>query len=126
MSTNEYRLKRQTCPDIQSLPISDLHKRRRRQTVRWPTITLPSQEVPGVTVGIDYFGPLPVTPRSILLDNGLLFCSKLSHAIYQLIGVRKIATSSYQPNGNGGIERVPHTTAQMLAVVVNALQTNWD
>ena len=27
-------------------------------------------------------------PRTILLDNGLRFCSKLSQALYQLLGVR--------------------------------------
>ena len=58
-------------------------------------------------------------PRTILSDNNLQFCSKLSQAIYQLLGVRKLATSSYHPNGNGGVKRVNHTMAQMLAMVVN-------
>ena len=39
--------------------------------------------------------PLWGCPHSILSDNGLQFCSKPSHAVYQLLGVRKIATSSY-------------------------------
>ena len=65
-------------------------------------------------------------PRSILSDNGLQFCSKLSHVVYELLGVRKIATSSYHPSGNGGVERVNHTVAQMLAMVVNERQDDWD
>ena len=102
-----------------------------RQTVRWPTITLPLSEGPGIAVRIDYFGPyillftdrfrgradmyavtaaditpegtanilinlhIPLwgCPRSILSGNGLRFCSKLSHAVYQLLGVRKTATA---------------------------------
>ena len=60
------------------------------------------------------------------LDNGLQFCSKLSQAVYRLLGVRKLATSSYHPNGNGGVERVNHTMAQMLAMVVNKQQDDWD
>ena len=52
--------------------------------------------------------------RTILLDNGLQFCCKLSQGLYQLLGARKLATSSYHPNGNGGVERVNHTTTQML------------
>ena len=60
-------------------------------------------------------------PRTILSDNGLQVCSKLSQAIYKLLGVRNIDTSSYRPNGNGGVERVNHTMAQMLAMVVNEL-----
>ena len=35
--------------------------------------------------------------------------------------MRKVSTSSYHPNGNGGIERLNHTTAQMLAMVVSSM-----
>ena len=112
-----------------------------RQTVRWPILSLPLPSGPGVTVNVDYFGPVPVTPRgksyillftdrfsrrankhavsaaeimaegtadilvnkyiplwgcpaSLLSDNGLQFCSKLSLAVYKLLGVRKIATNA--------------------------------
>ena len=41
-------------------------------------------------------------------------------------GVRKLATSSYHPNCNGGIERVHRTMAQMLAMVINERQDDWD
>ena len=34
-----------------------------RLTVGWPIITLPLPEGPGIAVSVDYFGPLPVTPR---------------------------------------------------------------
>ena len=72
--------------------------------------------------------PLRGCPRTILSDDGLQFCSKSSQAVQQLLGVRKLATSSYhpngnggatssnRPNGNGGVERVNHTMAQMLAI----------
>ena len=121
-----------------------------RLTVRWPIITMPLPEVPGIAVSVDYFGPLPVTPRgntysllftdrfsrradmfpvtaveftakgtanvlvnqyiplwgcprTILSDNGLQFCSKLSQTVYQLLGVHKLATSSYHPSCNGAL-----------------------
>ena len=61
----------------------------------------------------------------MLSDNGLKLCSKLFQAIYKLLGVRKISTSSYHPHGNGGVERVNHTMAQMLAMLLNELQNNW-
>ena len=38
--------------------------------------------------------------------------------------MRKLATSSYHPNGNAGVERANHTVAQMLAMLVNELQNN--
>ena len=65
-------------------------------------------------------------PCTILSDNGLQFCSKLSQAVYQLLGVHNLATSSYHPNCNGGVERVNHTMAQMLDMVVNERQDHWD
>ena len=51
---------------------------------------------------IDRYISLWGCPRSILSDNGLQVCSKLLQAVYKLPGVRKITTSSYHPNGNGG------------------------
>ena len=143
-----------------------------RLTVRWPIISMFIPEGSGVAVSVDYFGPLPVTPRgniyillftdrfsrradmfpvtaaeftaegtpnilvnhyvplwgcsrTILSDNRLQFCSKLSQAVYQLLGVHKLATSSHHPNCNGGVEWVNHTVAQMLALVVNERQDDW-
>ena len=69
---------------------------------------------------------MEVPARTILSDNGLQFCSKLSQVVYQLLGVRKLATSSYRSNCNGGVKRVDHTIAQMLAMVVNERQDDWD
>ncbi|CAB1121588.1 unnamed protein product [Ectocarpus sp. CCAP 1310/34] len=130
-------------------------------------------EGPGTVVGVDFFGPLPVTakgnsyillftdrfsrradmfavtaaeftargtahifvnqymttwgcPTTLLSDNGLHFCSKLSMAIYEVMKIKKVTTSSYHPQTNGGTERVNHTMAQMLAVVVNEQQNDWD
>ena len=54
--------------------------------------------------------PLWGCPLSIS-DNGLQFRSKLSHAVYKLHWSRKIATSSYHPDFNDGVERVNHTMA---------------
>ena len=75
---------------------------------------------------INRYIPLWRCPRSILSDNGLQFSSKLSHVVYELRGVRKIATSSHHPSGNGGVERVNHTMAQMLVMIVNKHQDDWD
>ena len=73
-------------------------------------------------IPINRYIPLWRCSRSTLSDHDLQFRSKLSHAVYKLLGVRKISTRSYHPNGNGGMDRVNHTMAQMLTVVVNELQ----
>ena len=75
---------------------------------------------------VNQYIPLWGCPRTILSDNGLQFCSKLSQPVYQLLGVHKLATSSYHPNCNGGVEQVNHAMAQMLAMVVNERQDDWD
>ena len=75
---------------------------------------------------VNQYIPLWGCPRTILSDNGLQFCSKLSQAVYQLLGVQNLAASSYHPNCNGGVERANHTMAQMLAMVVNERQDDWN
>ena len=75
---------------------------------------------------VNQYIPLWGCPRTILSDNGLQFCFKISQAVDQLLGVHELATSSYHPKCNGGIERVNHTLAQMLAMVVNERQDDWD
>ena len=42
------------------------------------------------------------------------------------MGIPKLTTIAYQPSGNGGVERVNHTMAQMLAMVSNEHQNDWD
>ena len=144
-----------------------------RQTIRWPILSLPLPNGPGITVSVDYFGPLPLTPRgnvhillftdrfsrradmfavsaaqftaagtadifidkyitlwgcpvTLLSDNGLQFTSKLARAVYDRLGVNKVNTSAYHPCTNGGVERVNHVLAQMLSMVGNENQTDWD
>ncbi|CAB1115089.1 unnamed protein product [Ectocarpus sp. CCAP 1310/34] len=65
-------------------------------------------------------------PTTLLSDNRLHFCPKLSMAIYEVMKIKKVTTSSNHPQTNGGTERVNHTVAQMLAVVVNEQQNDWD
>lgn len=49
---------------------------------------------------------------TLLSANRLQIFSKLYHAVYRLLGVRKIAARYYcHVNGNGGVERINHTMA---------------
>ena len=62
----------------------------------------------------------------MLTDNGRQFCSKLSRAVCKMLGIRKLTTSACHAMGNGGTERVNHTMAQMLSMVVNERQDHRD
>ena len=72
------------------------------------------------------FIPLWGCPSTLLSDNGLQFCAQLATAVYKLKGIHKLTTSAYHPSRNDGVERVNHTMAQMLAMVCNEHQNNWD
>ena len=144
-----------------------------RRTVRWSVLPIPLPNSSGVSVSVDYFGPLPITaqgnsyillftdrfsrradmfavttaeftaegtanilvnrfiplwgcPSTLLSDNGPQFCARLATAVYKLLGIHKLTTSAYHPSGNGGVERVNHTMAQMLDMVCNEHQNDWD
>ena len=47
-------------------------------------------------------------------------------AVYQFLGVRKLSSSSYHPNCNGGVERVSHNMAPTLAMFANEPHCDWD
>ena len=75
---------------------------------------------------VNHFIPLWGCPSTLLSDNGPQFCARLATAVYKLLGIHKLTTSAYHPSGNGGVERVNHTMAQMLAMVCNEHQNDWD
>ena len=75
---------------------------------------------------VNKYIPLLGCPRTILSDDGLQFCPKLSQDVNPLLGVRKLATSSYHQNGNGDVDQVNQTTIQVLAMVANERQDDWD
>ena len=74
---------------------------------------------------VNHFIPLWGCPSTLLSDNGPQFCVRLVTAVYKLLGIHKLTTSAYHPSG-GGVERVSHTMAQMLARVCNEHQNDWD
>lgn len=130
--------------------LSQAPRRSSRLMVSLIVISAPLPPGLGIVISIDYVGRLPVTsrgitdvlaftnvlidlciplracPSSVLSDNGLQCGSVFSHAVYKLFGVRKIPTSSHHPSGNGGVERVRPTMAQILAMAVVERHDDWD
>ena len=62
----------------------------------------------------------------LLSDNGSEIVARLSLAIHKLVRVRKIATVAFHPKSNGGVERVNHSLAHMLSLVISEQQDDWD
>ena len=75
---------------------------------------------------VNRFIPLWGCPSALLSDNGHQFFARLATTVYKLLEIHKVTTSVYRPSGNGGVERVNHTMAQMLAMVCNERQDVWD
>ena len=71
---------------------------------------------------VNHFIPLWGCPSTLLSDNGPQFCARLATTVYKLLGIHKLTTSAYHPSGNGGVERVNYTVAQMFAMVCNERQ----
>ena len=97
-----------------------------RRTDRYTTAEAQFTAPGTADILVDCHIPLWGCTATLLSDNGPRFCAKLSLALYDRFGINKIATSSYHPCTNGGIERVNHTTALMLAMVGDEQQTDWD
>ena len=75
---------------------------------------------------VDRYIPLRGCPATVQSDNCFEFCSKLSRALYERLGINKYATSSYHPCTNGGVERVNYTLALLLTTVGDVEQNYWD
>ena len=65
---------------------------------------------------VNRYLPLWGCPSPLLSDNGLQLCARLATAVYKLLGIHKLTTSAYHRSGNGGVARVNHTMAQILAL----------
>ena len=75
---------------------------------------------------VEQYIPLWGCPHTLLSDNGSEFVTRLSLAIYTSIRIRKIATTAFRPKSNGGIERVNHSLALMLSLVISEQHDDWD
>ena len=75
---------------------------------------------------VNKYIPLWGCPLRILSGGGRQFSSQLAVAILALLKVRRVTTTAYHPSGNGGVERVNHTMAQKLSMVVTERQDGWD
>ena len=65
-------------------------------------------------------------PTQVLTDQGSNFLSELFKNTCKLLKIRKIQTTAFHPESNGGLERSHRVLAEYLRHYVNEDQTNWD
>ncbi|KAH9103881.1 hypothetical protein AeMF1_019899, partial [Aphanomyces euteiches] len=65
-------------------------------------------------------------PDKLLSDRGSNFVSELATTMYTTLGIHKLASAPYHPQGQGLVERFNHTIVQMMKIYVNDHHTDWD
>ena len=65
-------------------------------------------------------------PRELLSDRGAAFLSSLLKDISKIMGLRKVNTTAYHPQGDGLVERFNRTLADMLSKTVEKSGRDWD
>ncbi|KMQ82132.1 integrase core domain protein, partial [Lasius niger] len=58
-------------------------------------------------------------------DRGTNFLSEAMGEVYKLLGIKKCQTVSYNPQGNGVVERVNKTLIEALSHLVRETQEDW-
>jgi hypothetical protein len=65
-------------------------------------------------------------PRAIISDKGVNFQSKLLEELCKLLGIKKLNSTFYHPEGVGMVERMVKIIKQILTMYINPTHTNWD
>jgi len=94
-----------------------------RKVVVKPLRTQTAEEVAGAFADgwVQHYG----APRRLLSDNGSAFAGKLLEDVCQVLKIKRIHTTPYNPRGNGMTERFNRTMADMLAKLVVTDQRSW-
>ena len=71
---------------------------------------------------ISVYGP----PDIVLTENGPQFASLFFQGVCNLMGIRNLYTSTYNPHTNGQVERFNKTLVDMLMHYIEDHQDNWD
>ena len=65
-------------------------------------------------------------PAQILTDQGTNFLSDLFKNTCKLLKIKKIQTTAFHPESNGGLERSHRVLAEYLRHYMREDQMNWD
>lgn len=65
-------------------------------------------------------------PKQLLTDRGTNFLSELMKELYSRLGIHKLNTSPYHPQGDGQAERQIQTLINSLSIFCSPSQRDWD
>jgi len=65
-------------------------------------------------------------PEVLLSDLGKEFVAKVFRETCEILGIKRLYTTSYHPQTNGMVERMNRTLSGVLTPFLNDFQNNWD
>jgi transposase InsO family protein len=92
-------------------------------------MAIPISQQDAETVAMEYVLNIVLkfgAPAQILTDQGSNFLSELFKNVCEMLRIRKIQTTAFHPESNGGLERSHRVLAEYLRHYVREDQTNWD
>ena len=95
---------------------------------KWPEVfAVPDQT--SLTIArllVEHVIPRHGVPAELLSDRAKAFLSQLIHEVYELMGIKKMNTTSYHPQTDGLVEHFNRTLTDMLAKTVKKGGADWD
>jgi len=64
-------------------------------------------------------------PRRVISNRGPQFVAEFTRELYQLLGIKLAATTTYHPQGDGQMEQVNQELEQYLRLFTNQRQDDW-
>ena len=65
-------------------------------------------------------------PRAIISDKGVNFQTKMFKELCKLLGIKKLNSTFYHPQGVLMVERMLMIIKQILTMYINLTHNNWD
>ena len=94
---------------------------------RWPiAIPIPDKTAEGIAAALEkHLIAEHGVCEELVTDNALEFTGHVINDVARILGIKKIQTVPYNPNGNK-IERFHRTLGEMLRTTVKEQQTDWE
>ena len=64
-------------------------------------------------------------PKKVVSDRGPQFVAEFMKALFQLLGIKLVETTTYHPQGDRQMERINQELEQYLRLFVNQRQDDW-
>ncbi len=95
---------------------------------RWPiAVPVPDRKASTVARAIyEHLVCVHGCPKAIYTDRGAEFITPGMTILCETLGIAKVATTGYQPQANGHVERFHQWIGRMMTIMANDKKDDWD